>query len=404
MSTNRPKTIIVFLPQEWTDYVRRPHWEAISRLAPVHAIEPPTGLLTFWRHLERLLPSSQAGLPPGLRLARPWSLVSTGLALRVPFLAAIDRWWIRRQLKKGLKRSGLKAEDTVWFVVKAHQSYLSGLIPGALQVYEITDEYRVGTGDTRYDPGTHRAKVIGRAEDRILADSDLVLVCSEALRESRSRLHANVHYLPNCADFEFFAAAAEDRTVVPEELAAIDSPRLGYLGGFNDLIDLELLVALAEARPEAALVIVGEERGSAPFRDSELYGRFKALPNVRFLGHRPYAQLPGYIKGFDVCLLPFAHNEWMRNSSPNKTFQYLAAGRPVVATDFPEARRVDSVVAVAKTHAEFIELVDRALQPTDESVIARRRETARENSTENRAEKLLRLVDEAGRVRRGDAG
>lgn len=394
----KPKTLLILLlPQEWPGYVRRPHWEAIGRRTTVLAVEPPTGLLVLWLHPSRLvkyLRSSRKPRPasPGIHLWRPLTLLSIGLGFRLPALAAFDRWWVRRQLTKALEDFDTPDQKTISFVVKVQQHYLQEAIVADLRCYELTDEYRVATGADKLDPTDPHTVRIARHEAEILARTDLVIASSVRLQQSRSQQHDNTHYLPNCVDYDFFSGNCRRQEATLPELASIAHPRAGYIGGFNDLLDLTLLNRLAEERPELSIVIIGEERGTAGFRQTEAYAQFKAHRNVHFLGHQLYESLPGIIAQLDVCLLPFRINEWMLSSSPNKTYQYLAVGKPVVATPFPEAVRVEAVVSIAADHSQFIELVDRALATDDKLQVAQRQEIAKANSTDARAEALLKLV------------
>lgn len=400
MSSQRFTMIVLFLPQEWTNYVRRPHWEAISRRTDVLAVEPPVGLLTLWLHPKRFISYLKSGRQarksaPGLFLWRPLSLASIGLGFRFTLAAKFDRWWIRKQLRPILNSMRKPDQAVATFIVKVQQYYLRDVAPSDLRCYEVTDEYRVYTRDDKLDPADPRAVRMIRREKDILSEADLVIVSSEQLYESRSEQNANTHYLSNCADYAHFSGIVGGTGKTPADLEVIPRPRLGYIGGFNDLIDLELLTRLARERAEASIIFIGEEKGSRRFRQSDLYTGLRSLGNVYFLGHRPYESLPAYLSGFDVCLMPFRCNEWMRNSSPNKTYQYLAAGKPVVSTDFPEIHRVKPAVFVASDHDEFISLVDTALTSDSEEVILQRRKIARANSTDARAEAVIKLIAES---------
>ena len=397
MSLSTSPLIVVFLPQEWSEYVRRPHWTAIARCSDVLAMEPPAGLLTLFRHPRRLLHYISHSRKPrltasGVLLWRPLSLVSIGLAFKIPWLAHFDRWWIKRQLGPVVKSRVKPNQPIVTFVVKIQQYYLRDIVDADLHCYEVTDEYQVLTSDAQMDNSNPRTVLMSRRERPILVEAELVIVSSQPLLQSRSQHNKNTHYFPNGVEYEHFSQKYPDWRKIAFDLANLPQPRLGYAGGFKDLMDLDLLIRLAETHPEASLVIVGEERGSRQFRRDDRYQQLKSMANVFFLGHKPYDKLPAYLCGFDVCLLPFLCNEWIRNSSPNKIFQYLASGKPVVSTDFPEAHRTEPEVMVAADHTQFISMVDTALRSSGEDAIRKRRELARANSTEARAEAIMRII------------
>jgi glycosyltransferase involved in cell wall biosynthesis len=280
-------------------------------------------------------------------------------------------------------------------VTAVQQYYVADIVPADLICYELVDECRVDTSQERMDGNSKLARSVIGPEEQLLALVDLVIASSRALQESRARSNPNTVYLPNCADYKHFARATDASLPVPDDLSRIPRPRLGYIGGVNNLIDMDLLFLLATQRPDCSIVLVGEERGTREFRSSAAYRQVKQHANVHFLGHRPYDTLPGYLRGFDVCLMPFRLNAWMQASSPNKTYQYLAAGKPIISTNFPEVREAGSVVFIAPDHARFVELIDSALQATGSVEIAARQTVARANSTEARAVSVMKHVTEA---------
>ena len=141
--------------------------------------------------------------------------------------------------------------------------------------------------------------------------------------------------------------------------------------------------------------MIGPVRASKLVRNSKPYRELRTLANVHFLGRQPYESLPGYYHAFDVGLLPYLQNRWMHYSSPNKIYQYLAAGRPVVSTAFPEVKRYDQVIAVCDSKEDFVVEVEKAISSKDQQRIEAGREIARENSTERRAERLLKIMRQA---------
>lgn len=385
------------MAREWSVYPRRPHWTAIAHRVDVLAVEPPAGLLTFLRHPKRLWRYLRDGRKPrmsasGALLWRPLSLVSTGLAYRVSWLAQLDRWWIRRQLKPIVRAATKPDQPTVTFLVQGQQAYLRDAVDTDLLCFEITDEYRVLGSHRQLDTSEPRTILMTEREKHILEKAGLVIVSSEPLLRSRSREHANTHYLPNCAEYHLFSQKVPDWEKIAVDLAGLPSPRLGYIGGLNDWMDLDLLIKLAEAYPDASLVLIGGESSPRQFQQDTRYQRLKSMTNVHFLGFKKYETLPAYLHGLDVCLLPFILNEWIRNCSPNKIYQYLAAGKPVVSTDYPEARHAEPDIMVAADHTEFVSLVDRALGSHDDETIRARQKRAQANTTETRADALLELV------------
>jgi UDP-galactopyranose mutase len=177
-----------------------------------------------------------------------------------------------------------------------------------------------------------------------------------ALYEAKQELHPNVHPFPSSVDTAHFGKARRQLSE-PADQAAIPQPRLGFFGVIDERMDLELLEGVARARPDWQLVMVGP---IVKIDEADL----PRLPNLHYLGGRSYAELPGYIAGWDVALLPFAKNESTRFISPTKTPEYLAAGKPVVSTSIRDVVRPYSalkLVRIADTVEEFVAACEEAM-------------------------------------------
>lgn len=152
---------------------------------------------------------------------------------------------------------------------------------------------------------------------------------------------------------EHFRKACSAETTIPEEIAALKKPVIGFHGLVADWVDLKLMRFLALARPEWSFVFVGKLDTDT----SVLQG----LPDVHLLGRKDYEQLPAYCKGFDIAVLPFAINELTLAANPLKLREYLAAGLPVVSTAIPEAERLGGLIRIAHTPEEFLQQLDHLL-------------------------------------------
>jgi UDP-galactopyranose mutase len=167
-------------------------------------------------------------------------------------------------------------------------------------------------------------------------------------------------------DVEHFAAARHS-LADPADQAPIPHPRLGFYGVIDERLDLDLLSALAITRPNWHMVMVG------PVAKIDV-GDLPASPNIHYLGMKGYAELPQYLSGWDVALLPFARNEATRYISPTKTPEYLAAGRPVVSTSIRDVVRPygdQGLVRIADTPGDMELAVEAALSENAEERAAR---------------------------------
>jgi UDP-galactopyranose mutase len=186
-------------------------------------------------------------------------------------------------------------------------------------------------------------------ERELLGRADLVFTGGHSLYEAKRQLHPAVHPFPSSIDVAHFARARAPQPD-PADQAELPRPRLGYFGVIDERLDRDLLDAVAAARPDWQFVMIGPVVKIDP-RD------LPQRPNIRWLGQKPYAELPRYIAGWDVAIMPFARNDATRFISPTKTPEYLAAGRPVVSTSIRDVVRpygMMGLVAIADTPEEFI--------------------------------------------------
>lgn len=193
-------------------------------------------------------------------------------------------------------------------------------------------------------------------EQRLLATADVVFTGGYSLYQAKRGLHPNIHPFPSSVDVAHFAAARSG-VAQPEDQAALPAPQFGFYGVVDERMDLALLEHLADARPDWSIMVVGPV---VKIDERDLPRR----ANLHYLGGKSYDELPGYLRGWDVALMPFAINESTRFISPTKTPEYLAAGRPVVSTPITDVVRHYGEMAgvfIAGTPEAFVEACDQAL-------------------------------------------
>ena len=234
-------------------------------------------------------------------------------------------------------------------------------------------------------------------EAELLARADVVFTGGQSLYEAKRNQHGNIHPFPSSIDAAHFAQARID-TPDPDDQVDIPHPRLGFFGVIDERMDLALLDQVALARPDWHLVMVGPV---VKIDSADLPRR----PNIHYLGGKDYNQLPGYLAGWDVALLPFAINESTRFISPTKTPEYLAAGRPVVSTPIRDVVRPYGemkLVHIAETGAEFVEAIQAALDQRQDSSewLLRVDQFLSQNSWDQTWMRMMEMIDTAvgGRV------
>ncbi len=207
--------------------------------------------------------------------------------------------------------------------------------------------------------------LIAREEELLCRSSDQVFVTSLELLHTRSRFNPNTRYDSNVADLDFFAQARDPRTLIAADLLALPKgPRLGFIGAVSAYkLDLALLAELAAARADCQIILIGRLGEGDPSTDLKC---LLAYPNVHFLGPRPYADLPHYLRGFDLALLPCPMNDYTRSMFPMKFFEYMAAGVPIVSTELPALRDYAELACLCATNQAFITAVNRLLGSSDQ--------------------------------------
>jgi len=228
-------------------------------------------------------------------------------------------------------------------------------------------------------------------ESELLRAADHVLYASQVLmhREEPS-VGGTAHFLDHGVDVAHFRARPAAQ--LPDDLAEIPRPRIGYFGAIDEtLIDLELLERVAVELPEASLVLVGSAAGpmTALTRHS----------NVHWLGHRHYAEIPSYGSGFDVALIAYRANSWSAHVNPIKLKEYLALGLPVVSTPFGEASRYADRIDVADSPAEYIRALRVTLARVGTGGERPRAAEAEDWSWDSRAAQLVEWAERPGAPR-----
>jgi glycosyltransferase involved in cell wall biosynthesis len=224
-------------------------------------------------------------------------------------------------------------------------------------------------------------------EQKLLAAADVVFAGGRKLWESKKRFNGNCHFYGCGVDVAHFGKAREGDTKIPEDIAALRKPVLGYFGVIDERMDYELLVKLAEANPDWSIAMVGPH-----IKVSKLPER----SNLHWLGQKNYTELPAYCKAFDVCMMPFALNEATEFINPTKALEYMATGRPIVSSAVADVvSNFGSVVNIARTQEEFISLCRAAIQKQDGERIAAGLKQAAENSWDSIVEQLENHVANA---------
>lgn len=383
-----PQDVILFSTADW----ETPYWTNKQHTARQMALQgfrvlyiESIGLRApnmSGRDLRRMWQRLRRGLRAP-RLVEPNVWVLSPLA--IPFrqssglVRAINQGWLRLRIRLFMRRQRFDT-PLVWTYHPFVRETIAALPHGPL-VYHCVD-------DLSALPGVDAAG-FNQEEKRLLADCAVVFVTSLALKAKCEPFNANTHYFSNVADLDHFGRAQQPGPV-PADLAGIPTPRIGYVGALSDFkIDFALIHGVAQARPDWHWVVIGAEREG---QHSPLVDALRALPNVHFLGDKPYADLPDYLRGFDVGTLPTLINDYTRSMFPMKYFEYLAAGVPVVSTPLEFTKHHQGGLQIAQGSSDFEQAITVQLG-RGRFDVAEANSLVEENTWAHRLKKMLRLVE-----------
>ncbi|TCU13567.1 glycosyl transferase family 1 [Rhizobium azibense] len=296
-----------------------------------------------------------------------------------------------RRLNKLLLQSGIR----LWCTLKGiRPQVLWTYSPMTTEFYDL-DRFKLcvyhAVDDVKTQPGVPR-EAIEKAESVLSREADLIFVTAPNLYNLHKPLNKETHYFSNVADYRHFNQALREDLDIPEDIALIPGPRIGFVGAISSYkLDFEMIKTIAERRPQWSFVFVGEIGEGDPLDDSSA---LEGVKNLHFLGGKSYTSLPAYLKAMDVVLLPNKINEYTRSMFPMKFFEYLSSGRPVVSTELPALSEYTSVAAFCKTTDEFEGAIDAALQG-NVADLEERLAIAREQTYEIRTQKMMAHVDAA---------
>lgn len=239
-----------------------------------------------------------------------------------------------------------------WFYTPMPAPAMLGVFDEVAVVYDCMDEL----AQFKFAP----AELVHR-ERFLLARADLVFAGGRALAESKSRFHDNVHFFGCGVDAAHYASARHEQTEVPPELSSLSGPVAGYVGVIDERLDYALIATLAEQLPDVTIAMIGPVVKVDP-RD------LPRRENIHYLGQQDYSRLPAFMKGFDVCLMPFALNRATEYINPTKTLEYMAAGKAIVSTPIPDVvRHFAPIVEMADTASSYVSAVRRAIAHPDDT-------------------------------------
>ncbi len=243
-----------------------------------------------------------------------------------------------------------------------------------------------------FDALTDNPKKLKKSEEALIKKCDVIFAQGAAIADKCRKLNSNVHIFPfgvNIKVFEDFLV--RPIKAEPVDLKDVKRPIIGYIGGIHKHVDIPLINYMAKSHPEWSIVLVGPKQTDT--REME------RAPNIFILGRKEFEELPAYINQFSVCTIPYLISEYTRTVYPTKLNEYYIMDKPVVSTALPEVEAMNkennNVTYIAKTHEEFVKLIEKALVSDGVKTLPERAAAARKNNWSERIERMSLLMEEA---------
>ena len=251
-------------------------------------------------------------------------------------------------------------------------------IPFDLSCYHVVDEYSFSEVES---PNS-------RDELKLLERADQVFVHTQALLEKKGKLSRSVAVVPNGVSFVEFSTPVPE----PARLAVIPHPRIGYAGYLKKTLDWSLLLDLSRRHAEYSFVFVGAQIHQKQL--AHILQELSSRPNVHFLGPVTTSQMPCYAQHFDVCIMPYVLNDYVNYTYPLKLHEYLASGRPVVASPTRLLKEFDGTIQLCGNSEQWSAAISTALQPEANSAEARkaRQEVAKKHDWDTIVRVIVRTL------------
>ena len=382
--------LVYFAPEKWDGL-----WRNRQQLMSVFARQNKVLYVESRLHLRPTLAGFRRGELGRSDLCAP-SLRQISKNLFVfcyPIWAPISGRFPLGQLSRLIRRLSIRrvlcqlrmSRPIVWFSRPDMIDLIQEIPQARLLLYHVVDEYTAYSGHT---PDSRRWT--GEREKEMMGQVDAVIVVSPKLYEAKRPFNPHTYRVPNGVNYQAYTAALADPHL-PDELQEVKAPRLGYSGLIGDKLNLSMLKELAQENPAWSLVFLGEVR--VP-QQAGTWQKLLAMPNVHYFGVADVSQVPHYLKGFDVGLVPYLQNRHAEHISPLKLYDYLAAGLPVAAMDIPAAREFGPYIHLADRPRDFAQAVRAALADTAPERRQARRNMAAQHTWEARVEQLSELIQD----------
>lgn len=323
-----------------------------------------------------------------LILYQPIIFLHDQIALSQKLLAGFNRWLLRKQILKIFNRNMIDSR-VVTYIIEPHQYDYLKIFDNETSIYDCIAEWASYPGLSE-----NEQKKVSFFENQTIARVDLVFTVSQELHNRRKRIKEAVHYLPWAAEYEHFSKGADSDKCA--DLLEHKKPYIGFIGNIWGVFDIDLIKQIAESLPDCSVILIGGLSDKLPAGFKKKFEEICLIENIHWLGHKEHNILPDYLYHFDVCIMPYVIDDWIKTCSPGKFYQYLAQGKPVVSVTIPEVSKYndEEIVKIARDYKEFVDKIKMAFQEGQaENLKLKRQKVAEGNSWQMRASKMLKILE-----------
>lgn len=354
-----------------------------NRVLWLNSVSTRTPNVASARDLKKIV-RKLASFARGARQVRDGLWVYTPIVLPLPhsrWARAANRYILRAMLRLLRIRLGFR-HFQLWTFLPNVADYV-GRLGEDVSVYYCVDEW----SKFNYVDNARTAE----AENQLVQKVDVVFAVAQSLVDNRRAINPETHLARHGVDHALFAMALDGATRIPDDLAKVPGPVIGFYGTLQDWVDLDLVCYLAERHRDWSIVLIGK-----PMVD---LSRLRQHPNVHVLGRKPHGELPAYCKGFAVGIIPYVLNERLMHVNPIKLREYLSAGVPVVSVALPELVPYAAQCTIAHGYEEFERGVEEAIRTDSPARRRERSELMRGETWKARVEDVCRHVMRAKAAR-----
>ena len=357
----------------------------LSRYGRVLVVNPPQSVGAILKRGKR------AGIP-----SRGLERISENIWLFTPFASLpfgarcrisekLNRFFLRRKLRSLI--SLLEFNNYQLWILPPRAAFLAGRLGEEKLIYKCD-------GDPATFPWLRgRKTMILGEEEKLLRKADLVFFTSPSIAKRKSASNPHTYVVRLGVDTELFNQVLNYPTSLPDDIKDIPEPRIGYVGALDGYkVDFSLIKKVAELRPRWHWVIIGRAGTS----DKTVRSDLPRADNLHYLGPLPRREIPLYLKHCQVLTIPYILNNYTRDLTTLKMFEYMATGRPIVATPLPNFKAMEPLIRLASSPRDFVEAIEESLKEKDSTLSEKRKARAEDNSWRRQVERMLELIARSG--------